>query len=116
MYFISRCVRSFALLDSPVEFFCLPSIFAPQLGVDVSYLLKRFANYLLLLLSLNVFLDYRKFFMNKKPPEVSASYADPVSILKPLKGLDPNLQVNLETFFNLNYPKVCIILSTLHCF
>lgn len=36
-----------------------------------------------------------------------------MSLLKPLKGVDPNLINNLETFFELDYPKVSTLLSSL---
>lgn len=35
----------------------------------------------------------------------------PVSILKPLKGLDPDIKENLESFFRLDYPEFEIIFS-----
>lgn len=35
----------------------------------------------------------------------------PVSILKPIKGHEPGLEKNLETFFNLQYPKFELIFS-----
>lgn len=46
----------------------------------------------------------RRLHLHKKRSEVKQPAG--VSLLKPLKGVDPNLISNLETFFTMDYPKV----------
>lgn len=54
----------------------------------------------------------RKFFMYRKPTNELQEELPGISILKPLVGADPNLQDNLETFFNIAYPKVKVPWNT----
>ncbi|MCM0604579.1 MAG: glycosyltransferase [Xanthomonadaceae bacterium] len=44
-------------------------------------------------------------YLIKKPPAVPPLGFFPISILKPLKGLDFELEANLESYFNLVYPE-----------
>ena len=44
-----------------------------------------------------------------RPPEVAAT--EPVSILKPLSGLDLDLESNLRTFFEQDYPAFEILFA-----
>uniref|UniRef100_A0AAX7T2Q3 ceramide glucosyltransferase n=1 Tax=Astatotilapia calliptera TaxID=8154 RepID=A0AAX7T2Q3_ASTCA len=55
---------------------------------------------------------YVRLHLHKKRPEVKQPFMQlaGVSLLKPLKGVDPNLISNLETFFTLDYPKFEILL------
>ncbi|PIK51717.1 putative ceramide glucosyltransferase-B [Apostichopus japonicus] len=48
---------------------------------------------------------FAKLFMYRKPTNELQEELPGISILKPLVGADPNLQDNLETFFNIAYPK-----------
>lgn len=54
----------------------------------------------------------RKVKLHRKPKIVQTEPREvplpSISILKPLMGVDPNLQQNLETFFSMNYDTVCI--------
>jgi len=45
------------------------------------------------------------FELSKVKPHLSFANYQPVSILKPLKGADDNLEENLTSFFELDYPK-----------
>lgn len=47
----------------------------------------------------------------RRPSPALPRPAPPVSILKPLKGLDPDLEANLESVFRLDYPDFEVVLG-----
>src|ERR1700691_2139241 len=51
-------------------------------------------------------------FLRQRPVQTGASYARPVSLLKPLDGAEPNLEAHIETFFDQDYPGFEILFCT----
>ncbi|XP_065906026.1 ceramide glucosyltransferase-like [Dysidea avara] len=57
-------------------------------------------------------LIHSKRWLHRKIPQLSETHAHlGVSILKPIVGMDDTLPVNLESYFNLKYPKYEILIS-----
>lgn len=51
---------------------------------------------------------------NRKPRQLLAAFAPAVSVLKPVHGNEPNLEANLETFFQQDYPDFELIFCARH--
>jgi ceramide glucosyltransferase len=51
-------------------------------------------------------------YLSVRPPDLAS--AEPISILKPLSGLDLDLESNLRTFFEQDYPSFEILLAVKH--
>ena len=58
-----------------------------------------------------VFVAARKFLKLGKQPPFAATSLPPVTIFKPVHGLEPRLAQNLESFFELDYPDFEIVIG-----
>jgi ceramide glucosyltransferase len=48
-------------------------------------------------------------FYSQRPRTAAPAFADPVSLLKPLHGAEPNLEAHLDSFFRQDYPRFEIL-------
>ncbi|XP_072021633.1 ceramide glucosyltransferase-like [Amphiura filiformis] len=83
----------------------------PSSEIVFSLCVIAFALEIMLLLFHFIGIIYAKYVLYQKPSvNMSKEELPGVSILKPLVGVDPHLQDNLETYFNINYPKYELLL------
>lgn len=65
------------------------------------------------LLCVLFYLAQRSLLLSSPLPKLSDEKLEPISILKPLKGVDSQLEENLRSFFSQNYPRFEILLGAM---